>query len=190
MRALRAALALGALGAASCAEPPDVVAYDVELAMISDCRQTGVNTQCTQADELDDTVRRGRWFVEERDTGEFVLTLEDGRTMTGLSLLNDGSNALVVPAADDPTAAVGCSGEGGICYFARDSRSSTDTSLNCPREDEHAVIFHVVEGAVRGQVVVAFQTSSDCSTPSAAVAIVDVKGAEVDEPSRAREVYE
>jgi hypothetical protein len=183
-------LAVVCAGAGACAEPEDVFAYDVALRAVSDCRQTGQTTQCTQEDELDDSVLRGRWSVETRETGEFVITLEDGRVLTGLWFPNDGNNILVVPAADRPDVAVGCAGEGGTCFFARQSRDSTDTALGCLRGDELAVIFHEIEGAARGQVVTAYQTAADCSTPSAAVGIIDVDGTRAEEPSLAREVFD
>lgn len=194
---LPAAAALSLAGA--CAEPEDVFAYDVALRSLSDCRQTGQTTQCAQAEELDDTVVRGRWAVETRETGEFVVTMHDGRVLTGLWFPNDErldpaaeqGSPLVVPAADRPADAVGCSGEGGTCFFARQSRDSTDTSLSCLRSDAFAVIFHELdEGGMRGEVVTAYQTATDCSTPSAAVGIVDVTGTRAEEASLAREVYE
>jgi hypothetical protein len=184
---MRTSIALAVVALAACGQEPLIVAYDVELAQISDCRQTGQSTQCTTDDELDDTVLRGRWYVEDRDGGKFLLTLEDGATLAGLSFPNDGTNFLVVEAADHPGAAVGCTGEGGTCFFARNGASGTDVSTGCARKDEHAIILHELEGVLRGEVVDAFSTDVACETASAAVAVVDVTGVLVDEPSLARE---
>ncbi len=183
----RALASLLIVGASACGQPEPIVAYDVELAQLSDCRQTGQSTQCTTDDELDDTIRRGRWYVEDRDAGKFLLTLEDGATLAGLSFPNDGQNILLVEAADHPGTAVGCSGEGGTCFFARNGSSGTDLSTGCARNDEHAIILHELEGTLLGEVVDAFSTDVECATASAAVAVVGVTGVKVDEPSLARE---
>ena len=109
-----------------------VDALDVTLTKTVECSQTGLATRnCVDAAVLGQQTISGRWIVETgSDNTSLVLTLQDGRTLTGLGFPDDGR---LLSTSE-------CAGDGGRCLFARRRESSIDINSGCQTFDELFVV--------------------------------------------------
>lgn len=153
--------------------------YDVVRQPILDCTLTGSTSRdCIDDAELAQRRTRAHWVVEHAPQESFSLTLEDGVTLPGIWFDDDG---LVL--SDPP-----CTGEGGLCYFARRKFESVDERQGgCTRFGELvAILRRDHEGTVSGIIGDQNGTDERCGTSTIVQRIDEVSGAPTEEPALAR----
>ena len=153
--------------------------YDVVRQPIIDCTLTGATSRdCVEDAELAQRRTRAHWVIEHQPQESFTLTTEDGVTLPGIWFFDDG-----VVLNEPP-----CSGEGGVCYFARRKFESVDDRQEgCTRFGELvAILRRDSEGTVTGIIGDQNGTDERCGTSTIVQRIDDVTGTPTDEPSVAR----
>ena len=173
---------VSALGASACAPESGLEGFDVTLVPVVDCTQTNLTVDCADEDVLAQTKVTARWIVERSDTGIGVaVTTHDGVTLPGWRFANDLS----------VTEVPGCSGEGGLCTFARHRTASVDDNDNgCTRQSNRVFAGHT--SADDAEVLEGFfsdVTAADenCGTASTTEQTWSVTARRVDEPVLARQ---
>jgi hypothetical protein len=177
---MRSLLSIGALALlVGCGGPEDTLAaFDVTLVTFSDCSQVGQGgVNCTDEEELRSVTMAGRWIVDYRGIDTFSITTDDGRVLPGVYFNNDGR-----------TQSPNCAGQGGTCHFARTRSDEQDADTGCLRISERVIDVYVLDGEMSGQMSAVEFTDQSCGTPLIEELLVEVEGALVDEPVRAREV--
>ncbi len=174
--------AVGAVfaGTLGCGPTDTIKAFDVVLETTSDCSQVGVGAvQCEDEAVLREKKTLGRWVIDERGQDSIVLTTHLGRVIPGLYFNNTD------PISEE------CTGEGGVCYFARARVDEIDVESNCIEIQQRALdsVFDPTEGTLRGTFSEIILTDENCGTPFVQEVLVEVEGTLVDEAVLAREVY-
>ncbi len=171
-----AALVLLATGACAPALAP-LQGYEVVRQPIIDCTLTGATSRdCVDEAELAQRRTRAHWIIEHTPEESFTLTTEEGVTLPGIWFTDNGRSLNEPP----------CTGEGGICYFARRKFESIDQN-DCTRFGELvAILRRDPEGAVAG--IIGDQNGSDegCGTSTIVQRIDDVTGTPTAEPALVR----
>lgn len=170
--------ALGPLGGCRPALAP-LQGYDVVRQPVIDCTLTGSTSRdCVADSELAQRRTRAHWVVEHAPQETFSLTTEEGVTLPGIWFDDDGQ------VLNEPP----CTGEGGICYFARRKFESIDARQgDCTRFGELvAILRRDQDGKVAGIIGDQNGTDERCGTSTIVQRIDDVTGTPSDEPSLAR----
>jgi hypothetical protein len=159
--------------------PESLMAWDVTLVPIVDCSTTGqANQSCVPDATLAQQRIQGRWTFEIGAQDAFSVITKKGDVYPGIYFANDLSTL----------EAVGCSGEGGTCYFARDRFESIDVNNNnCRRFGQTFLVSHVIDGQLQGQFHDVNGNDENCGNISVTEKIFRVTGALLEEPSLARD---
>lgn len=153
--------------------------YDVVRQPIIDCTLTGATSRdCVEDAELARRRTRAHWVIEHGPQESFTLTTEEGVTLPGIWFDDDG-----VVLGEPP-----CTGEGGICYFARRKFESVDDRQGgCTRFGELvAIMRRDLEGTVTGIIGDQNGTDERCGTSTIVQRIDDVTGTPTDQAALAR----
>jgi hypothetical protein len=166
------------LALSACAPEP-IMGFDVTLVPIVDCSTTGqANQSCVPDATLAQQRTQGRWTFEIGAQDAFSVITDRGDVYPGIYFENDLSTL----------EAVGCSGEGGTCYFARDRFESIDANNNnCRRFGQTFLVSHVIEGRLQGQFHDVNGNDENCGNVSVTEKIFRVTGTLLEEPSLARD---
>jgi hypothetical protein len=163
----------------ACGPVDTLAAFDVTLVVSSDCVVVGAGSaDCIGEDATVGLLRTGRWTIDHRNGYNalfFVLTDEEGRAITGVHFPNSGD-----PATNK------CVGQGGECYFATTSVTTTDAD-GCDETRET-----VVDGFVTGDVINALEVytrlnGDACEEAIQEQVLTDVTGTRSDDAVLARE---
>lgn len=168
------------LSLSACGGDEDTLAaFDVTLTPFSDCEQVGQGgVNCVDESALRAVSVQGRWLFDYRGPDTFVLLTENGRTVPGVYFSNDGRAVTSV-----------CTGEGGVCHFARVRSSGEDPQSGCPRESQRLIDLTVMNGALSGELFEEAFTAEGCETSIIRQVRVELSGSLVDETVSAREEY-
>ncbi len=153
--------------------------YSVVRQPIIDCTLTGATSRdCVDEDELAQRRTRAHWVVEHTPDETFTLTTEEGVTLPGIWFDDDGR------VLNEPP----CTGEGGICYFARRKFESVDARDNdCTRFGELvSILRRAPDGTIAGIIGDQNGTDERCGTSTIVQRIDDVTGAPTTQASLAR----
>lgn len=152
-------------------------AFEVTLQPAEDCSQTGANAvQCVEVESLQATTLQGRWVFEYRGPDTFALVTEGGRVIPGVHVPNDGR-----------LTTNSCTGQGGVCHFARARTDAVDPDTGCLRIVEYAIDVRVQQDALSGTISDVTFSDESCGTPSIRQVITEVAGTRLEEAVRARE---
>jgi hypothetical protein len=171
------ALALGA-----CAPETTLTAYDMFVTPFSSCtfRATAPPT-CADEATLRATLGRVRWVVDDRDDQSFLVTTDDGSSIAGMRLPNDGASL----------SAPGCGGEGGTCLFARRMTTTIEPESQCQVFAIRAIFVHTTDDGrtLRGEAFEQAGTGNTqtqpCATSTATEVRAELIGFREDEPALA-----
>ena len=180
MKAVGAALSIVlALCALGCGLPvSSLEAFDVTLTPRARCTLTGATTRsCTDEATLAERSVQGRWIFENASDNSFTVTTELGVTIPGISFDDDGVTFNQAP----------CTGEGGLCYFARRRFDSTDPNDGCTRQGELVIIVRRPDVGTFSGLLSDVTTSDDlCGTSTISQSVDDVSATLSSEPALAR----
>lgn len=171
----------GTLLSAACGPTDTIKTFDVELVTISECSQVGAGAvQCEDESELENHTIFGQWIIDERAPDAFTLTTHRGRTLPGLYFPNNSEISAQ------------CTGQGGICYFARTRTDELDVENNCIQINQRALdsVLTPETNTLSGVFSDITLTDENCGTPFVEEVIIQVTGTLSDESVYAREVYE
>ncbi len=171
-----------ALTSTGCGEKDTLKAFDVEMIVQSDCRQVGQGAvQCEDEGDLAIIQTLGRWIVDERDGGSFLLNTHDGRVLPGILFENDGQVATTNS----------CLGDGGKCYFARTEEASYDVENACEQIEQH-IIDAVLDsdGNLNGLMINVTFTAEGCVNSLITERRIEFSGVPSDEVVAARKEFE
>lgn len=182
MRNLAVLSMLGLL--AGCAPDP-LSAYDVVLKTTFDCSQVGLGAvQCTDDETLAALSISGRWIIEDKGganllnpASDFILTAENGRTVTGLHFVDTG--AIETQTCGNETY--------GQCYFGRKTATTFDQDLSCTEISDFAYDFLVLDDEIAGLSAETRVTEETCGTSVVSQVIVEVTGTRSEDAVYARE---
>lgn len=184
-----------------CAEEDNLSSFDVSLVDVEDCSQVGQGAvNCEDPETLNALERSGRWHLDDRGgenfiipVASFILTDENGTTLAGVHLPNNGT-----------IETLSCTGQGGECYVAQEQRQGVDAESGCAEIVVEGADFFVIDGALEGMVVyqrsVGFDLVCDeegncqqaaiegCET-YVSVATTEVRGSVTEDAVLAREVF-
>lgn len=167
-----------ALALCACGDEDKLTAFDVTLTTFSDCEQVGQGgANCADEAGLRAVSIEGRWLFDYRGADTFLLVTENGRTLPGVYFANN----------TEVTAT--CTGDGGVCHFARVRSSGEDPQSGCARQSQRLADLVVIEGALSGELFEESFTGEECETPQVRQVRIEVSGTVSEETVPAREEY-
>jgi hypothetical protein len=173
---------VGGVAFTACAPQSRLEGFDVTLVPVVDCTQTNLTVDCADEDVLAQTTLTTRWIVERSESGIGVaVTTHEGVTLPGWRFENDLS----------VTEVPGCSGEGGVCTFARHRTASVNDNDNgCGRQSTRVFAGHTSAddaNLVEGFFSDITAADENCGTASTTEQTWSVTARRVDEPVLARQ---
>lgn len=173
--------ALVLLGAGACRPGlAPLQGYAVVRQPIIDCTLTGATSRdCVDDSELAQRRTHAHWVVEHTPEETFTLTTEEGVTLPGIWFDDNGT------VLNEPP----CTGEGGLCYFARRKFESVDARENdCTRFGELvSILRRAPDGTIAGIIGDQNGTNERCGTSTIVQRIDDVTGEPTAEPAPVRD---
>lgn len=173
---LGAALALAGCGG----DDSSLRTYDIHLVTQSDCSQVGQGAvSCEDPEALAALSVSGQWVFDYRGADTFVVTTDEGRAVPGIFFNNTG---------DIETTA--CTGQGGVCHFARARKDELDVESSCFKIRERVIDVYIQDDdTLTGQLSDVQFTDETCGTSLVTEVIVQVQGTLADETVAAREAF-
>ena len=161
-----------------CGPVDTLTTFDVELVTFSDCTQVSLGVTCEDEGTVREIVREGRWTFDDRGSSFFVLTTEDGKSLTGIRFPDDGQVT---------TEACTGQGGGGECFFGRTRQDGIDPDTGCAITAQFQTDILIKDETLSAITADVVATEEDCEDVFISQVLVEVRGTLAENDVLARE---